>query len=151
MLKPGDTAPDFELPDQDGRSQTLHGLLGAGRLLLYFYPADFSPVCTAQACQMRDRHDRVLDAGTRIAGVSTQSVGSHARFARRFRLTYPVLADPDKMVCRAYGVLGPMGLWTNRVSYLIGPDAKVIDAVRSGMFLGKHRRLTEEADQTPPG
>lgn len=143
MLKPGDIAPDFDLPDQDGEPRTLRGLQGAGKLLLFFYPADFSPVCTAQACQMRDRHDRVLDAGTRIVGVSTQSVGSHAKFAARFKLPYPVLADPDKAVCRAYGVLGPMGLWTNRVSYLIGPNARVIDAVRSGLFLGKHRRLTE--------
>lgn len=144
MLKVGETAPDFNLPDQTGRARTLEDLLGDGRLLLYFYPADFSPVCTKQACTLRDEHDRLLDDGTRVAGISTQSVGTHSRFAARFDLPFPVLADPDKSVCRAYGVLGPLGLWTNRVSYLIGPDRKILDSVRSGLFLGKHWELIRD-------
>ncbi|MCC5823413.1 MAG: peroxiredoxin [Phycisphaerales bacterium] len=144
MLKVGETAPDFNLPDQTGRARTLEDLLGDGRLLLYFYPADFSPVCTKQACTLRDEHDRLLDDGTRVAGISTQSVGTHSRFAARFDLPFPVLADPDKSVCRAYGVLGPLGMWTNRVSYLIGPDRKILDSVRSGLFLGKHWELIRD-------
>jgi len=143
MLRPGDQAPDFTLPDQHNEPRSLGDLLGDGRLLLYFYPADFSPVCTAQACQVRDRQDRMLKAGTRVAGVSTQSVRTHARFAGRFGLDYPVLADPDKRVCRAYGVLGPFGLWTNRVSYLIGPDRTIIEAVKAGLRLGRHKRLMD--------
>ena len=143
MLKPGDTAPDFTLPDQDGNPRALADLLGDGRLVLYFYPADFSPACTAQACMFRDAHDRLIDAHTRVAGISTQSAALHARFASRFKLPFPVLADTDKSVCRAYGVLGPMGLWTNRVSYLIGPNRTILDAVRSGLGLRKHLALTE--------
>jgi peroxiredoxin Q/BCP len=141
MLQPGDPAPDFTLPDQSGTPRSLDGLLGGERLVLYFYPADFSPVCTRQACTLRDEHDRLLGAGTRVAGVSSGSVGTHAKFARVFGLPFPVLADADKAVCRAYGALGPLGLWTNRVSYLIGPDRKVVDAVRSGLFLGKHWKV----------
>lgn len=141
MLQPGDTAPEFTLPDQSGTVRTLDGLLGGTRLVLYFYPADFSPVCTKQACTLRDEHDRLLGAGTRVAGISTGSVTTHAKFAKAFGLPYPVLADPDKAVCRAYGVLGPMGLWTNRVSYLIGPDRTILDAVRSGLRLGKHWKV----------
>lgn len=141
MLQPGETAPDFSLPDQTGEIRSLDALIGGGQLVLYFYPADFSPVCTKQACTLRDQHDRLIEEGTRVAGISAQSVGTHARFASRFKLPFPVLADPDKSVCRAYGVLGPMGLWTNRVSYLIGADHKIIDAVRSGFMLGKHWKL----------
>lgn len=141
MLKPGDTAPDFSLPDQTGTLRTLGELVGAGRLVLYFYPADFSPVCTRQACTVRDEHERLVGSGTRVAGVSTGGVGTHAKFAKVFALPFPVLADTDKAVCRAYGVLGPMGLWTNRVSYLIGPDRVVLDAVRSGLLLGRHWKL----------
>ena len=141
MLNPGDQAPDFTLPDQHGAHRSLGDLLDSGNLLLYFYPADFSPVCTAQACQIRDQQARMLDAGLRVAGVSTQSVRSHARFAERFGLDFPVLSDPDKRVCRAYGVLGPFGWWTNRVSYRIGADRRIVDAVRAGIQLGRHRRL----------
>lgn len=145
MLDPGELAPSFSLPDQTGATRTLDDLLAGGRLVLYFYPADFSPVCTKQACTLRDEHDRLIGKGTRVAGVSSQSQGTHARFAEKFRLPFPVLADTDKTVSRAYGALGPLGLWTNRVSYLIGPDRRVIDRVRSGLFLGKHRELFRTA------
>lgn len=141
MFKPGDKAPDFTLPDQHGEPRSLDDLLAGGSLLLYFYPADFSPVCTAQACRVRDRQGRMLEAGTRVAGVSTQSVKTHARFDKQFGLGFPLLADTDKAVCKAYGVLGPFGLWTNRVSYLIGPDRAVIEAVKAGLRLGPHERL----------
>lgn len=141
MLGIGDSAPDFALQDQTGTTRTLDDLLSGGRLLLYFYPADFSPVCTRQACTLRDEHDRLVAEGTSIAGVSTQSRSTHARFATKFGLSFPVLADENKSVCRAYEALGPFGLWTNRVSYLIGPDRAVLDRARSGLFLKKHRHL----------
>jgi peroxiredoxin Q/BCP len=138
MLQPGDTAPDFTLPDQSGSPRSLAELLGGDRLVLYFYPADFSPVCTRQACTLRDEHDRLRESGRRVAGVSAGSIGTHAKFAKAFRLPFPVLADSDKSVCRAYGVLGPLGLWVNRVSYVIGPDRTIEHAARSGLSLGKH-------------
>lgn len=141
MLNTGDTAPDFSLPDQTGTTRTLSGLRGNGKLVLYFYPADFSPVCTKQACALRDEHDRLLGEGTSVAGISTQSVATHARFAEKFSLPFPVLSDTEKRVCRAYGALGPMGWWTNRVTYLIGTDGTIVDSVRSGLFLGKHWKL----------
>lgn len=141
MLRPGDTAPEFTLPDQTGTPRSLAELLGGDRLVLYFYPAAFSPVCTRQACTLRDNHDRLVESGLRVAGVSAGSVGTHAKFVKAFKLPFPVLADADKSVCRAYGVLGPMGLWVNRVSYVIGPDRKVIEAVRSGLTLGKHWKV----------
>jgi thioredoxin-dependent peroxiredoxin len=141
MLKPGEIAPDFTLQDQTAAPRTLDSLLEGGRLVLYFYPADFSPVCTKQACTIRDEHSRLISDGTRIAGVSTGSMATHAKFAKAFGLPFPVLSDPDKSVCRAYGALGPLGLWTNRVSYVIGPDRRVVDAVSSGLLLGRHWKL----------
>ena len=130
MLEPGDQAPDFTLPDQHGEPRSLNDLLAGTGLSAVLQPG-----------RVRDRQGRMLEAGTRVAGVSTQSVKTHARFDKQFGLGFPVLADTDKAVCRAYGVLGPFELWTNRVSYLIGPDRAVIEAVKAGLRLGPHERL----------
>ena len=80
MLKRGDEAPDFALPDQDGRQRRLTRLLESGPLIVYFYPADFTPGCTQEACDFRDLHARILGSGLRVVGVSPQSPESHRRF-----------------------------------------------------------------------
>lgn len=134
-------APGFALPDQDGVVRTLDELRGDGRLVLFFYPRDFSPVCTAQACRFRDAHDRLLAEGTRVAGVSTGSVATHKRFDGRLGLGFPLLSDADRAVSRAYGALGPFGLWARRVSYLIGPGRRVEDRAGSAWRLGPHLSL----------
>ena len=79
MLKPGDNAPDFTLPDQDGNDMTLSKLLEEGPLLLYFYPADFTPGCTKEACDIRDMHDDISDVGIKVVGISPQDEDSHNR------------------------------------------------------------------------
>ena len=92
MLKVGDTAPDFELKDQDGQVHTLDTLLADGDGIVYFYPADFTPVCTAQACAFRDNFDGVAALGANIVGVSPQSESSHKKFADQFQLPFPLLS-----------------------------------------------------------
>ncbi len=94
MLKVGAGAPDFELPDQHGTRLTLDALLAGGDLVLYFYPIDFSPVCSAEACAFRDRYDGIRETGMQVVGVSPQDVATHARFAERFSLPFPLLSDP---------------------------------------------------------
>lgn len=141
MIGVGDKAPDFALPSQDGHTVQLSALLSEGPVVLYFYPADFTPVCTAQACMVRDRHDRLAASGYRVIAVSPQSVASHAKFAQRHELPFKLLADPDKIAIRAYGVAGPFGLLTRRATFLIGADGIVLDREVGDLSVAKHAGL----------
>lgn len=145
MLKTGDTAPDFSLPDQDGKACSLDDLLADGALILFFYPADFSPVCTREACQFRDGYAELAAAGVSVAGISPNGSESHARFRDRHSLGYPLLADPDKSVIQAYGVDGPLGIGMRRATFLIGADKRIEAAVKADLRLGPHRELMELA------
>ena len=106
MLKNGERAPEFTLPDQDGRERSLSQLLGGEALILYFYPADFTPGCTREACDLRDLHAQILAVGLRVAGVSPQSPDSHKRFRDQYSLPFTLLSDEEKSVIRAFGVDG---------------------------------------------
>lgn len=145
MLKPGDPAPDFTLQDHQNHAATLRDLLRAGPLLLYFYPADFTPICTREACMFRDRTPELIAAGVRVAGISSQSPESHARFRARHGLEFPLLADPEKRVIKAYGANGPLGIGVRRVSYFIvaDPEPTVRDAVRADLSVGAHDRFLQ--------
>jgi thioredoxin-dependent peroxiredoxin len=107
-LNVGDAAPDFELPGTGGKSYRLSEYRGR-RVILAFYPADFTAVCTKQFCSYRDEGERLDKLGAEVLGISPQSVDSHERFSKEKRLNVPLLADEDKEVAAAYGVLaGPM-------------------------------------------
>lgn len=138
MLSVGDTAPDFEAADQNGEDVRLTTWLERGPVIVYFYPADFSPICTAQACTFRDRADSLDKAGYRILGVSPQSASSHRRFAAAHGLTFPLLSDTDKTIIRAYGVDGPLGFGVRRATFLIHTDGRIKNRVVSDLFLGSH-------------
>ncbi|MCZ6854848.1 MAG: peroxiredoxin [Gammaproteobacteria bacterium] len=144
MLRIGDTAPDFELKDQSGSIVTLDQLAADGDLILYFYPADFSPVCTAEACAFRDNYDGVSSVGTQIVGVSPQDVGSHRRFSNSFSIPFPLLSDPRKKVIRAYGVDGPLGFGVRRVTFLIDSSKKIRNRVVSDLFVESHTELLKK-------
>src|SRR5579871_5484678 len=109
MLPIGGRAPEFTLPDQNDQSVSLSTLLRHGPLILYFYPADFTPGCTREACSIRDLHPQLLEAGLCVAGISPQAPESHQRFRDRHQLPFVLLSDPDKTVVRMYDVLGPLG------------------------------------------
>lgn len=129
-LNVGSKAPAFSLPDQDGNLHSLKDEAGKW-VLLYFYPKDDTPGCTTEACSIRDAWSDFKKHGAHVYGVSTDSVKSHGKFAEKFHLTFPLLADEDKKVVEAYGVWGKkkfMGreyLGTMRTSFLIGPDGKI--------------------------
>jgi thioredoxin-dependent peroxiredoxin len=107
-LKPGDRAPEFELPGTGGKTYRLSDYRGK-KLILAFYPGDFTAVCTRQFCSYRDQGERLDGLGATVLGISSQSVDSHERFAKEKSLNVPLLADEDKEVARAYGVVvGPM-------------------------------------------
>jgi len=107
-LNVGDTAPDFSLPGTGGRTYSLADYRGR-KVILAFYPGDFTAVCTKQFCSYRDEGERLDGLGAEVLGISPQSVDSHERFAKEKSLNVPLLADEDKSVAKAYGVLaGPM-------------------------------------------
>ncbi len=161
MLGPGDKAPEFELPDELGNPRKLSELLSSGSILLYFYPADFTPICTAQACALRDMVEK-LDATNgpdpelinelegsaevvKVVGISVQSVASHLRFKTQFNLPFTLLSDMDKTAVRAYGVTGPMGFGIRRATFLIDADAVIRKRVVSDFFVGPHASLLQDS------
>ena len=147
MLDVGDTAPDFVLTDDDGKAVSLDDLLAQGPLILYFYPADFTSVCTAEACEIRDRHDDLRDVNANVVGVSPQSEASHQRFRKRYDLPFPLLDDRNKQVIRAYGVNGPLGIGVRRVTYLINRDKKIERRVLADFAVRHHVEFIEQVVQ----
>jgi peroxiredoxin Q/BCP len=145
MLEKGRKAPEFDLPDQDGRRHTLKSLLADGPLILYFYPADFTPGCTKEACSFRDLHQDLMKAKLRVVGVSPQDVESHRRFADQHGLNFPLLADPDKTVVKAYDLDGPLGFGVRRGTYLISRDGKIQDSVLADLRIGAHEAFVLNA------
>lgn len=145
MLKPGDTAPDFTLPDANGDQVSLASLLNAGPVVLYFYPADFTPGCTAQACMVRDLHGELTSAGLRVAGISPQKPQSHAKFAEKFGLPFTLLCDTDKSVAKQYGAVWPLGVAFRRVTYLVDQDRRIVDAVTADLNIGRHKAFVKRA------
>ena len=144
MIKIGDRAPDFELPDQSGANISLSLLLQNGDLVLYFYPADFTPVCTAEACAFRDVHSDLSDIDIQVVGISPQSSESHQRFADRYSLPFPLLFDSGKKVIRTYGVEGPFGFGVHRVTFLIGQNGEVKNRVISDFFVSSHMQMIQK-------
>ena len=144
MLKVNEKAPDFTLVDQNGESRQLTALLSQGDLILYFYPIDFSPVCTAEACAFRDNYAGLESLGIQIVGVSPQDGKTHARFAKDYQIPFPLLADPKKKVIKNYGVDGPLGFGVRRVTFHIDQQGIVQNRVISDLFVGSHLQLLEE-------
>jgi peroxiredoxin Q/BCP len=147
MLAVGSRAPQFTLPDSTGRKRSLRTLLQRGPLILYFYPSDFTPGCTKEACSLRDLHDDVLKAGLRIVGVSPQSPDSHARFSEEFKLPFTLLSDEDKAVIRAYDVDGLLGVSVRRATFLIDQNGVIEDAVMADLMVSRHEDFVRKAAQ----
>ena len=108
-LKPGDSAPDFTAETTDGSTVSLKDYRGK-KVIMYFYPMDDTPGCTAQACSLRDANKDITKKGAVVLGVSTQDSASHEKFSEKYRLNFPLLADTDKAIGKAYGTIGGGGL-----------------------------------------
>lgn len=144
MIAIGATAPHFCLPDADGETVSLTELIHQGPLILFFYPADFTPVCTKEVCLFQDVYAELAGRGIGVAGISPDNVESHARFRDQHRVSYRLLADADKQTCKAYGVVGLFGL-LRRTTYLIGRDGRINAAARADLRLSPHDRLIQQA------
>jgi peroxiredoxin Q/BCP len=124
-LKVGDMAPEFSLSDENGLPVSLKDFLGKKIVVLYFYPKDFTSGCTAEACSFRDNYKPFEDKGAVVIGVSLDSVESHAKFSKEYKLPFAILSDSKKDVARAYGVLGVGGLLAKRITFIINKEGKM--------------------------
>lgn len=130
MLEAGQDAPDFTLPDQDGRELTLSNLQGRV-VVLYFYPRADTPGCTTQACGVRDHFVDYAESGARVIGVSPDEVTDVKRFHDKLDLNFTLLADADHAVAEAYGAWGEKSMYgkthmgVRRATFLIDPDGKI--------------------------
>ncbi|MCH7508783.1 MAG: peroxiredoxin [Proteobacteria bacterium] len=145
MLEISEQAPRFTLPDQTGKPVSLQGLLENGPLVLYFYPADFTPGCTREACAIRDLHGELVAAGLKVAGISPQGTESHQRFAEKYQLPFLLLSDVGKAVIVDYGVNGPLGFGVRRATFLIDQDGIIRDAVLADLRIGQHEEFIHQA------
>jgi thioredoxin-dependent peroxiredoxin len=145
MLQTGERAPEFTLPDETARDRSLTELLSGGAIVLYFYPADFTPGCTRQACVLRDMHAEIESAGLRVVGISSQKPESHAKFKAKYQLPFVLLSDQQKTVIKMFGVNGPLGIGVRRATYLIDASRRVRDAVMADFLIGRHADFVRKA------
>ena len=135
MLQPGDQAPEFTLPDQNGDPVTLSGLRGQS-VVLYFYPKADTPGCTTQACGVRDHRADYAHAGAIVLGVSPDPVKAVGKFDQKYGLGFPLLADADHAVAESYGVwveksmYGRKYMGNERTTFVIGPDGRIVEIFR---------------------
>jgi peroxiredoxin Q/BCP len=136
-LKEGDKAPDFTAKDQNGKTVSLSGFKGKN-VILYFYPKDDTPGCTAEACDFRDNYQSLLSKGFEVIGVSTDDEKSHKKFESKYNLPFTLIADADKHIVEAYSVwveknmYGKKYMGTARTTFIINADGiinKIIDKV----------------------
>ncbi len=134
QLKPGDKAPDFKGIDQNGNPIALQDFKGS-KLVLYFYPKDSTPGCTSQACNLRDNYDLLLEKGYKVVGVSADSEKSHKKFIEKNNLPFPLIADTDKEILKAFDVYGPkkfMGrefLGIHRTTFVIDEEGTIAEVI----------------------
>lgn len=145
MLRSGEEAPDFTLPDQHGDRLRLSDLRGKW-VVLYFYPKDETTGCTAQACAFRDDLKAFEDLDAEVVGVSVQSVESHQAFAENHDLNFRILADEAKGVSRLYETLGLLGV-SRRITYVINPEGRIVEAYRSEMRPRSHVEVARQVLQ----
>ena len=130
-LQPNSKAPGFSAQDQSGHSVSLSDYLGKQNVCLYFYPKDDTPGCTAEACSLRDGIEAIRATGTAVLGVSADDSKSHADFARKFNLNFPILADPDSTIIKAYGVKMLLLDRAKRITFIIDKSGTIRSVVKA--------------------
>lgn len=134
----GDIAPDFTLDDQSGKPVSLSSYRGERVVVLYFYPKDNTPGCTAEACAFRDSYETFTDAGAQVIGISSDSVSRHDSFAGKHRLPFPLVSDVGAAVRKQYKVPSTLGIMPGRVTYVIDRDGVIRHVFSSATNIGAH-------------
>ena len=140
-LKVGDKIPNFKAKDTNGNDFDSQNLVGHKPLVIYFYPKDNTPGCTAQACSFRDQYEDFKDLGAEVIGISSDSVDSHQKFATEYKLPFVLLSDGDKKIRKLFGVPSYVfGLIPGRVTYVADKEGKIImifDSIKAGNHIPK--------------
>lgn len=122
----GDKIPSFQATDQSGNTFDVSNALGQKPLVIFFYPKDFTPVCTSEATSFRDNYEEFQKRGAMVVGVSADSAASHDSFAKQYNLQFPLLSDPDRSIRKKLGVPSAMmGMSDGRVTYIVDKDGTV--------------------------
>jgi len=152
----GDAAPDFQLKDQNGNDVKLSRLRGKN-VVLYFYPKDDTSGCTREACDFRDEHSALEAAGAVVLGVSPDDTKSHMKFATKYSLPFPLLADTERKVCDAYGVWGEKSLYgrkflgVTRATFVIDTEGKVAHVWPKVKVDGHVQEILQTLEGSAPG
>ncbi len=134
----GSKAPDFSLPDQQGRRVNLADFIGKTNLVVYFYPKDESYGCTKEACSFRDNYEVFKQAGAEVIGISSDDIASHQAFAANHKLPFILLSDKDKTVAEKYGVGKSLGILPGRVTFVIDKQGIIRLVFSSQLSFEKH-------------
>ncbi|HEX6507555.1 MAG TPA: peroxiredoxin, partial [Chloroflexota bacterium] len=128
-----------------GKDRSMTEILTSGGLVLYFYPADFTPGCTRQACMLRDLHQELIKSGLLVMGISPQNPESHAKFRQKYTLPFVLLSDEHKEVIKMYGVNGPLGFGVRRATFLIDGGRRIHDVVLADFNIARHEEFVRKA------
>ncbi len=151
MLKEGTQAPDFEGEADDGSTFHLSDFRGKKNVVLYFYPKDFTPGCTKEACNFRDESETMEKHDAIVVGISADTAESHSSFKEQHKLTFPLIADPDKRLRKTYEAQGLLGLIPARITYIIDKQGVIRKSFRHDLNIGKHLSDTLAALETVEG
>jgi peroxiredoxin Q/BCP len=153
-LAVGDRAPDITLPSSTGKPVTLSSLWVDRSVVVFFYPKDDTPGCTVEACGFRDRYDAFVEAGAEVVGISSDSTGSHDRFASKFKLPMTLLSDEDGKVRALFGVKSTLGLFPGRATFVIDRKGVVrhvfVSQLRAGAHVGEALSVVRELTAARP-
>jgi peroxiredoxin Q/BCP len=145
MLAVGQTAPAFEATDHEGKRVSVTEAQKKGPVVVYFYPKDFTPGCTREACMFRDAFADLDGLGATIIGVSVDDDASHRKFAERYQLPFSLVADPDRALAKRFGIARPLGLGASRATFVIDQQGIVRAAIHSEISMSKHVKDTKAA------
>lgn len=139
MLKKGDRVANLTFTDSDGRNYRLADFEGRRAIVFFFYPMDFSPGCTKQACHFRDYYQEIKDLGAEVFGASTDSAQSHSEFKEKHALPYPLISDADRSLGKVFGT-GRLGglLGNKRVTFVVAADGEIVEAIHSELSMTAH-------------
>ncbi|MEM4257429.1 MAG: thioredoxin-dependent thiol peroxidase [Candidatus Diapherotrites archaeon] len=148
VLKEGSKAPDFSLPDQEGKVRSLKDYVGK-KLAVYFYPKDDTPGCTTQGCNIRDNYSKLIEKGINVVGISKDNVESHKKFASKFKFNFPILSDEKMQVLKSYGVwqekslYGKTFLGIKRTTFLIDEKGVIIKIIEKPDVANHAKEIAE--------
>ncbi len=138
MLKTGDKIPLFTLPNSKGENIAIADYIGKKNLVIYFYPKDETPGCTAQACSFRDNYEEFTKLNAEVIGISFDSIASHSKFASKFQLPFILLSDNDKQVAKLFGIPRTFFILPGRVTFVVNKSGVIVHTFNSLNQAEKH-------------